>query len=149
MGGVSPAAKTRLPSSRGIFSGEGERRGFLFSSPPRFPDSMTDFLDTLSQMMSTAREGAEELGDRSAAEAQAAKMTEEERREKAKDLQGQVQACLQELAKVQESLQALSPAQLFGEKGNALKDQADEWVRKLSSLKTQQQVFAPQDPLHK
>ena len=100
-------------------------------------------------MVSTAREGAEELGDRSAAEAQAAKMTEEERREKAKDLQGQVQACLQELAKVQESLQALSPAQLFGEEGNALKDQADEWVRKLSSLKTQQQVFAPQDPLHK
>ncbi|MGN0867758.1 MAG: hypothetical protein ACI4SG_08810 [Oligosphaeraceae bacterium] len=105
---------------------------------------MTEFLDTLSQMMSTAQEGDEEQRVKSQAQEEAAALGPEEKRERGEQVRREIQECLQKLAQVQESLQALPPRQLFGPEGDALKDQADEWVRKLSILKIRQSVFPPQ-----
>lgn len=105
---------------------------------------MTEFLDTLSQMMSTAQEGDEEQQVKSQAQAEASTMTPEEKKERGHHLQREIQECLQKLAQVQESLQALPPNQLFGPQGETLKDQADAWVRKLSLLKIRQSIFPPQ-----
>ncbi len=105
---------------------------------------MTDFLDSLSQIMSTALEGDEEQQVKAQALEEAAALSQAQKEERGRQLQQEVQECLRQLAQIEEKLRGLEVRQLFGPEGDTLKDQADEWVRKLATLKIRQSVFPPQ-----
>ena len=105
---------------------------------------MTDFLDSPSQIMSTAPEGDEEQQVKAQALEEAAALSQTQKEERGRQLQQEVQECLRQLAQIEEKLRGLEVRQLFGPEGDTLKDQADEWVRKLATLKIRQSVFPPQ-----
>ncbi len=103
---------------------------------------MEDFLNSLSNMMDTARQGTQEQQERQKIRELLQGLTPAQIADELRKIRALLEEKEKSLLALRERLQAMPPREMLGEVGAALKDQVSDLMEEISELHLKEAVFA-------